>query len=159
LIPPDVKPAPEVREAIRQADAIVIGPGSLYTSILPNLLVPGVAQEIERSRAVKIFVCNVMTQPGETNGMGVADHYRVLREHTQLPLVQYMIVNSELPERTVLESYLRMGAQPVLASAQDVEQLERWGVSLIRARLGVARHFFRHDPMRLSRAILKLVVL
>src|SRR5690606_27165607 len=76
-----IRPLDEALEAVRQADAIVVGPGSLYTSILPNLLVPHISQTILNSNAVKIFVCNVMTQPGETDHYSVYDHVRAIEEH------------------------------------------------------------------------------
>lgn len=148
LSPPDARPAPETREAIAQADAVVFGPGSLYTSILPNLLVPGILDELAASRAVKIYVCNVMTQPGETDGMNVADHVRVLRESTRPDLMQYVLANTEAPSRELKARYAEMGAEPVLATPQDSEQLESWDITLIRDRLASGGDYFRHDPAR-----------
>ena len=95
LEPADARPNPEVLQAIAKADAIVLGPGSLYTSILPNLLVPGVAKAVERSGALKIYVCNVMTQPGETDGFSVSSHVRALKDQTRLSLADYVVANTE----------------------------------------------------------------
>jgi uncharacterized cofD-like protein len=159
LVPPDVHPAPETREVIGQADAIILGPGSLYTSILPNLLVPGIMDEIVSSRAVKIYVCNLMTQPGETDRMSVADHVRTLLEHTRPDLIQYVLVNTEAPGRELQARYEEMGAVPVVATDADVEELDRLNIAVIRARLAEGGDFFRHDPARLAKVVLKLVVI
>lgn len=158
LVPEDVRPAPETREAIAKADAIILGPGSLYTSILPNLLVPGIAEEIAASRAVKIYVCNVMTQPGETDHMNAVDHIRVIREHTRPDLIQYMLVNTEMPGKEVLARYRGMDAEPVVVPPGE-NPLEDWGVTLIKARVGGGSDFFRHRPEQLARVILKLIVI
>ena len=146
-------------DACRAADAIILGPGSLYTSILPNLLVSGIADEIAASPAVKIYVCNVMTQPGETDEMGLAEHVRVIREHTRPDLIQYVLVNTEEPGKVLLQRYREMNAAPVLAGAADIEQLDKDGITLVRTRLAGGNDFFRHDPGRLARAILKLIVI
>jgi uncharacterized cofD-like protein len=159
LVPADVRPAPETREAIAAADAIIFGPGSLYTSILPNLLVPGIADEVAASSAVKIYVCNVMTQPGETDGMSVADHVRILREHTRPDIIQYVLANTEVPGKELLKRYQEMHAEPILVSLADAEQLDEWDVTLIRSRLAGGDDFFRHDPRRLAKVILKLIVI
>ncbi len=159
LEPGNVRPAPETREALAKADAIILGPGSLYTSILPNLLVSGIADEIAASPAVKIYVCNVMTQPGETDGMSLAEHVRVIKEHTRPDLIQYALVNTEEPSKEMLKRYREMNAAPVLAESADIEQLDKDNITLIRTRLAGGDDFFRHDPGRLARAILKLIVI
>ncbi|NTV53411.1 MAG: uridine diphosphate-N-acetylglucosamine-binding protein YvcK [Candidatus Firestonebacteria bacterium] len=159
LVPPDVSPAPETREVIGQADAIILGPGSLYTSILPNLLVPGIMDEIAAAPAVKIYVCNLMTQPGETDRMSVADHVRTLLEHTRPDLIQYVLVNTEVPSKELQARYAEMGAVPVMATDADVEELDRLNIAVIRARLATGGDFFRHDPARLAKVVLKLVVI
>jgi uncharacterized cofD-like protein len=159
LIPENPRPAPDTREAIAQADAIIFGPGSLFTSILPNLLVPGILDEISASRAVKLYIANVMTQPGETDRMSVADHVRVLRENTRPDLIQYVIANTELPRADLLERYKNMGAEPLLVTDQDMEQMDNWDITLIRSRLATSGDFFRHDPKRLAQIVLKLIII
>jgi uncharacterized cofD-like protein len=159
LVPPNVHPAPETREAIAQADAIILGPGSLYTSILPNLLVPGIMDEIAASRAVKIYVCNLMTQPGETDRMTVFDHVQTLLEYTRPDLIQYVLVNTEAPGKELQARYQEMGAVPVMATEADLEQLDRRNIAVIRARLATGGDFFRHDPAHLAKVVLKLVVI
>ncbi|MCD4814193.1 YvcK family protein [bacterium] len=159
LVPAKVKPSAEVREAIAEADAIIMGPGSLYTSILPNLLMDGLADDIAGSRAVKLFVCNVMTQPGETDKMSVVDHVQAVREHTRPDIIQFALANTEVPSQDILRRYGQSNAEPVLARAEDAARLDEMGVTLIRSRLARGKDHFRHDPQRLARVILKLIVI
>jgi len=112
--PPDADPAPGVLEAVREADALILGPGSLYTSLLATLVVPGVAEAAMRSRAVRIFVCNAMTEPGETDGYGVAEHLRALAAHGLAPeALDYVIVNTTPIPSKVCARYATESASPV----------------------------------------------
>ena len=123
LLPPDCKPLPEVICAIQEADAVVLGPGSLFTSVIPNLLVPGIVEALRRTSAAKIYVCNVMTQPGETTGFTAADHVEALLKHSAPDLLDYVLVNSDLaipPDK--LEPYRQNGAELV---RPDFERLHR----------------------------------
>ncbi len=95
----NVKPLNEAIEAILEADIVVLGPGSLYTSIIPNLLVDGVCDALGKTRGVIVYVCNVMTQPGETQGYKLSDHIKAIEKHSQRGLIDYCIVNtSTIPE-------------------------------------------------------------
>ncbi|WP_308637306.1 gluconeogenesis factor YvcK family protein [Paenibacillus silvisoli] len=152
--PPDVEPLEEAVEAIREADAILIGPGSLYTSIIPNLLVPKLAESIVESNAVKIFVCNVMTQPGETDNYSVGDHLTAVHAHIGHHLFDYVIVNDgEIPEQVQLK-YAERGAKAVHL---DLEEVKRRGYEVIADRLVLFRTYLRHDAARLSHHIYQLV--
>ncbi|MFF2092688.1 uridine diphosphate-N-acetylglucosamine-binding protein YvcK [Paenibacillus sp. NPDC058174] len=152
--PSDVEPLAEAVEAIEQADAILIGPGSLYTSIIPNLLVPKLAQAICDSEAVKLFVCNVMTQPGETDNYTVSDHLDAIYEHIGHHLFDYVIVNDgEIPPQ-VEDKYAEMGAKAVHL---DLDEVTNRGYEVIADRLVLFRTFLRHDAERLSHHIYKLV--
>ncbi|RXZ78720.1 YvcK family protein [Paenibacillaceae bacterium] len=152
--PPNVEPLAEAVEALREADAILIGPGSLYTSIMPNLLVPKLAQTIEESCAVKIFVCNVMTQPGETDGYSVMDHLTAIHNHVGNHLFDHVIVNNgEIPPQ-VLNKYAEKGAKAVHL---DLEEVKQSGYQVIADRLVLFRTYLRHDAERLSHHIYKLV--
>jgi len=112
--PLDAATAPGVREALRVADAIIVGPGSLYTSLLATLVVPGVAEAVTRSRAVRIFVCNAMTERGETDGYGVAEHLRALAAHGLPPeAFDYVVVNTTPIPPKVRARYAAEGARPV----------------------------------------------
>jgi uncharacterized cofD-like protein len=139
--------------AIRGADAIVLGPGSLYTSIMPNLLVDRVGREIEAASAVKIYVCNVMTQPGETDGYTAAAHVRALLRGADAKICEVVIVNDELP-RKLREAYAEEGQLPV---AVDEEQLRTLGVRVVRANVISETQTVRHDSDRLAAVVIGIV--
>lgn len=152
--PSDVEALPEAVEAIEQADAILFGPGSLYTSIIPNLLVPKLAEAIVGSNAVKLFVCNVMTQPGETDNYSVSDHLDAVHRHIGHHLFDYVIVNDgEIPPQ-IESKYAEMGSKAVHL---DLDEVTRRGYQVIADRLVLFRTFLRHDAERLSHHIYKLV--
>ncbi|MDB4865726.1 MAG: YvcK family protein [Cohnella sp.] len=152
--PADVEPLTEAVEALQEADAILIGPGSLYTSILPNLIVPKLAEAIVGSEAVKIFVCNVMTQPGETDGYSVSDHLTAIQDHIGHHLFDYVIVNDgEIPPQ-VQSMYAEQGAKAVYL---DLEEVTRRGYKVIADRLVLFRTYLRHDAAKLSDHIYRLV--
>ncbi|MBV9440645.1 MAG: YvcK family protein [Candidatus Eremiobacteraeota bacterium] len=153
LDPPKAPPLDEVITAVREADAIVLGPGSLYTSIMPNLLVERVAREIEAASAVKIYVCNVMTQPGETDGYSASAHVRALLEHAGAKVCDVVIVNAE-PPRKLREVYAEEGQLPVEA---DDTQLDELGVRVVRARVMSETETVRHDPERLAAVVVGIV--
>ncbi|GAA3403322.1 YvcK family protein [Paenibacillus hodogayensis] len=152
--PADVSPLEEAVEAIREADAILVGPGSLYTSILPNLLVPKLAETITNSAAIKLFVCNVMTQPGETDDFTVSDHLQAIYEHIGHHMFDYIIVNNgEIPPQ-VQSKYAEQGAKAVHL---DLDEVNRLGYKVIADRLVLFRTYLRHDAERLSHHIFQLV--
>jgi len=154
LEPPDVKALPEAVEALREADAILIGPGSLYTSIIPNLLVPELAEAIVGSDAVKLFVCNVMTQPGETDNYSVSDHLVAVHAHIGHHLFDYVIVNDgEIPPQ-VESLYAEQGSKAVHL---DLEEVTRRGYKVIADKLVLFRTYLRHDAKKLSEHIYQLV--
>lgn len=154
LEPKNVEPLPEALEAIQQADAILIGPGSLYTSILPNLLVPKLAEAIVASDAIKMFVCNVMTQPGETDNYTVSDHLQAVYDHIGLHLFDYVIVNDGKIPPQVQDKYAEKGSKPVLL---DRDEVESRGYKLIADKLVLFRTYLRHDADKLSNHIFQLV--
>jgi uncharacterized cofD-like protein len=112
--PPDTSPAPGILEALWEADAVIVGPGSLYTSVLATLVVPGVVEAVARARGPKIFVCNLMTEPGETDGYGVAAHLKALAAHGLPPeaLDNVIVNNAPLPPKVRARSFAE-GAEPV----------------------------------------------
>jgi uncharacterized cofD-like protein len=156
LRPENAQPLPEAIEAIRLADAIILGPGSVYTSVIPNLLVDGIADAISRSKAVKIYVCNVMTQPGETDDYTAADHLRVLTEHAPgKRLVDYVLVNKEMPAPELLARYEKFGqcfVDPAL------EAIRAMGYTPRADNLVSQTDVVRHDPNRLAEAIFRIIL-
>ncbi|HWX92217.1 MAG TPA: gluconeogenesis factor YvcK family protein [Terriglobales bacterium] len=123
LIPPDVLPLPQTLEAIARADVITIGPGSLFTSLIPNLLVRGIAQAIVNSPAIKVYVCNLMTQANESLGLTAADHIRALNRHAQAQLFDYALINRRPATNELNAKYALEGAAQIVADLDAVEQL------------------------------------
>jgi len=171
LEPDQPSPAPGVLEALETADAIVIGPGSLYTSIIPNLLVGGVADALKSSRAIKIYICNLMTQPGETTGYSAADHVRALLDHLPSPsgrasreaagegrsCIDLCLLNSSTVGTAVAERYLESGSEIVCGGSEDEDQIRRSGVVPVAAPLlkdGQVK--VRHAPTTLARLVVSL---
>jgi len=136
---------PQVVQAILAADVIVIGPGSLYTSLLPNLLVPDIAAALRSSRALKVYVCNVATEPGETDGFTTGDHVRVLEEHVGGGLFDLVVSNNRL------EGDPPEGSQWVLAEA-DLEA----DYAVYRADLADLQAPWRHDAAKLAQVLIDL---
>lgn len=153
LDPPNARPLAEVIEAIREADAIVLGPGSLYTSILPNLLVDRIAREIEAASAVKIYVCNVMTQPGETQDYTASRHVEALVANAKANVCEVVVVNDELP-RKLREAYAEEGQLPVVV---DPHGLDRLGVRTVRAAVISETETVRHDSDKLAGVVVAII--
>jgi uncharacterized cofD-like protein len=151
---PDSPPAgPGVLEAIRSADAVVLAPGSLYTSLIPNLLVAGVADAIRRSSAVKIMVCNLMTQRGETDGFSASDHLRAVQVCLGRGAVGFCVVNSALAQ-SGFGNGGAAGAQPVHC---DLEQIRSLEAVPIEADLWMQHgERIRHNPAALARLVVAL---
>jgi uncharacterized cofD-like protein len=149
-----VRPLPEVVRALVNADVIVVGPGSLYTSIIPNLLVGGVASTIAGVEAVRIYVANLMGEPGETDGYSLEDHLAAIREHVGFDLFDYVLINRRPISASIAAKYARQGSSPIqpcrggsLGSQARLIERDLWEVS--EGKL-------RHGPRELSSAILEL---
>ena len=154
LIPEHPKALPTALEAIRQADLIILGPGSLYTSIIPNLLVDGVVEEICRARALKLYVCNIMTQEGETEGYTAADHVSALLEHGAPGMIDICLANSEGVRQGLVERYQREDAAPLLV---DRERFEQMGLELVERPIAShTSNYARHSQTRLAQAIMEI---
>jgi len=154
--PEDAEPLDDVIDAIDQADVIVLGPGSLYTSILPNLLVRGICPAIQRSNALKIYVCNVMTQPSETEEYTVSDHIRALEDHSCKGIIDLCIVNNSVIPDDIREKYQNDGADQVVI---DRETVENAGIRIIEGDYASLRNnLVRHDPHKLAEAVIKAAI-
>ncbi len=151
------KPAPSggVLRSISCADVIVIGPGSLYTSIIPNLLVDGVAKSIRNSRALKIFVCNLMTQPGESDGFTAIDHLQVMESYLGYGAIDICVLNSQEVRQITEQAYRHSDSEPV---QWDEEEITQMGVTPIVADLlSEDQTKVRHSPAKLARLVLSLM--
>ena len=152
LHPRRVRPLPEVLEALAQANLILIGPGSLYTSILPNLLVSGVAEAIESSSATRVYIANLMTQPGETDGYSLADHVRAIYSHTRGKLFDWVVASNQPVSLEVPRRYSSRGAEPV---RMDIAELQRMGLRCLLDNLLEEHGVVRHDSARLARLLIE----
>ncbi len=154
LSPSDIQPLPECIQAIKEADLIVLGPGSLYTSVLPNLLVPGIADAIRAAKANKVYICNVMTQKGETDGYSAADHTKAIVDHCGTGLIDYILLNRSHIAKEVLNRYKEEGSAPVLI---DEKRLNGLGIRLILDQFVIERNsMLRHHAEKVSHALLQL---
>lgn len=151
LKPAGCHPQHEALQAIMEADAVILGPGSLYTSILPNLVIPEIADALRRTKAPVFYICNVMTEPGETDHYTAGDHLQAIEDHCGPGLVDCCVVNT-----TPLTSRWRQKQKPpgVAPVTVDAARVARAGVRLIRARLADDSNPVRHHPDRLAHAIL-----
>ena len=150
--PENCQALPEAIDAIGDADLIILGPGSLYTSVIPNLLVAGIADAIEQSSARKIYVCNIMTQPGETDDYSVASHVNALLSHAGgKRIINAVLVNNSLPEN-ISEGYAKSGSTPVRI---DMENLIPTGVTVVSQKLIQENKegLVRHSSNRVARAV------
>ncbi|MBP2665853.1 MAG: Gluconeosis factor, partial [Firmicutes bacterium] len=151
LEPADVPAVKSAIDAILGDDIVVLGPGSLYTSIIPNLLVREITGALRETKAERMYVCNVMTQPGETDSYTASDHVRALFEHAGPGIVDCVLVNVENIDSCLLDNYARGGACPVEADLSDLELL---GVRVIPAQMISETNWVRHDPERLAKIVL-----
>ena len=155
----DVKPLDEVIASIKNADAIVIGPGSLYTSILPNILMDDVVDALSTTKAPKIYVCNIMTQPGETDGKDVLDHVKVLIEHAGINFIDYVVSNNEKLPVGVFERYANDGAELVLLDDAQKDELNRMGITYVEQKLiEIKNGYIRHDAELVSNSVMKIAI-
>ena len=151
LFPKKVPAVPAALEAIETADAIILGPGSLYTSIMPNLLVEGVAAALKKSKAIKIYICNVMTQPGETDNYTASMHAKAIIDHAGRGVIDYVLVNSAPISEDMCKE---LNAKPVII---DEDKINALGMGLVKADLISETDAGRHDPYKLCAAAMKMI--
>ncbi len=153
LKPSDCKATEEAIRAIKNADVIVLGPGSLYTSVLPNLLVDEIKDAVCEASIPKVYICNVMTQPGETDNFKASDHIKALIDHTDSDVVSTCIVNTGEVPKELISKYKEEGAYPVIA---DKEKIKELGVKYVGANVVSTKNFVRHDSRKLAKLIFDL---
>ncbi len=157
MTPENIRPIPETLQAIRQADLIIIGPGSLYTSILPNLLVPKIGDELCRSQAKKVYICNLMTQAGETHGFTASDHVKALYDHMSCAFINTILVNNEEIPQDIQLRYNEELADPVL---YDLPRLFELGLEVVHADIAYQENgALRHDPKKVAKILYNLLLI
>jgi uncharacterized cofD-like protein len=153
LDPPDAAPLPETLDAIERADLITVGPGSLYTSLITNLLVRDIPAALARAKGVRVYVCNLMTQANESLGLSASQHIERIYEHTRAPIFDYALVNTATFSPETLARYAAEGASPIEA---DIERIEALGVRCVTGNYASEDTFVRHAAARVTGALLAL---
>lgn len=152
-------PLKEAVEAFKEADLIVLGPGSLYTSVIPNLLVNNIVDTIYKAKAPKVYISNVMIQPGETDGYTVLDHVNGILKHSRNDFLDYVIANTENIPDDILKKYIFDGSEPVVLGENDEDILNNKGIELIKGNLiDIKKDYIRHDSFKLSEILMKIAI-
>ncbi|MGE8206600.1 gluconeogenesis factor YvcK family protein [Heyndrickxia sp. NPDC080065] len=155
LTPEVIHPLPEAIRAIRSADLIIVGPGSLYTSILPNLLVPEIGMEVCNSKAKKVYICNLMTQAGETLDFTASDHVKAIYDHMDCSFIDTILVNNEEVPLEIQEKYKEELAKPVI---YDVDRLMSLGIDVIYDQILTFKEgYIRHDTAKVAKILYSLL--
>jgi len=154
LDPKDVQPYQAAIDGILDADLICIGPGSVYTSVIPNLLVPGILRAIRQSEAVKAYICNVMTQPGESDSFTASEHVMAIQSNVDGKFCDYVIVNSGVPSEGLIGKY-RTSNQFLVEA--DVDRIRAMGFKVATGDFMSESDFVRHDPLRLASRLMRLI--
>ena len=152
-------PLDESIKSIEEADIIVLGPGSLYTSVIPNLLVNNMVEHIYDSKAKVLYISNIMTQPGETDDYSVLDHVKGIINHTREDFLDYVIYNTEEVDSRFLNKYILDGSSPVLASEEDLLTMKSLAIETVGDNLiNIKKDYIRHDNLKLSEIILDIAM-
>ena len=154
LTPQEVHPTKDALAAIDEADIIILGPGSLYTSVIPNLIIQGMDEAIARAYAFKIYVCNVMTQHGETDGYSASDHVKAIIEHSQAGVMDACLINNAEAPTDALGRYKNEASFPVKA---DTERIRAMGYKVVATDLLGVTDYVRHDSKKLINELIKLI--
>lgn len=154
LDPPDAAPYEPVLEAIRNADLVCIGPGSVYSSIIPNLLVPGMAHALRTASAPKVYICNVMTQPGESDAFTASEHVSAVLLNVEARIFDHVLVNSGIPSESALEKYRDFGQHLVDA---DIDRIRSVGLRVISGDYVSETDVVRHDPIKVAAKLMRLL--
>jgi uncharacterized cofD-like protein len=154
LDPENAKPYEAALEAIRNAELVCIGPGSVYTSVIPNLLVPGIAEALRDLEAPTAYICNVMTQPGESDSLSASEHVTSIQLNTQARLFDFVVVNTGVPSSSTLEKYREKGQYVV---EPDTDRIRAMGFRIIQGNFMSESDFVRHDPMKLAGRLMTLL--
>jgi uncharacterized cofD-like protein len=153
LRPPNVRPVADTLTAIAEADLITLGPGSLFTSVIPNLLVEGIPAAIRRSPALKAYLVNLMWQPGETTNFSASDHIRAIHKHAGGKLIDWAVVNVRPVVTALLKRYERESALPV---ENDIEKIFKMGIQVMTGNLLQQSEVVRHDPGQTAKIVVRL---
>lgn len=154
LVPEICKPLEETLRDIREADIIVLGPGSLYTSVIPNMLVKNIPELISESKATVFYICNLMTQPGETDNYNVFDHVDAIIKHSNRYVIDYVIANDELISENQIANYKFKGAKQVLINEEQIKKLEEMNIKVISSNfVEIRKNYIRHNSKKIGQLL------
>lgn len=154
LVGDEAYPTKDALDAINEADIIILGPGSLYTSVIPNLLIPGMSEALSKSHAFKVYVCNVMTQHGETDGYSASDHVRAIIEHSNEGVLDACLINNAFVPQEAQIRYKQEDSFPV---EPDIEKITDMGLKVFATDLLGVTDYVRHDSVKLNMALIELI--
>lgn len=156
LNPDNVKALDDAVKAIMEADAVILGPGSLYTSVIPNLLVKDIANALANTKAFRLYVSNIMTQPGETDGFSVSDHIKSINRHVGEDIVDYTVVNTQSINRDLQDKYLEKTSELVNI---DEEEISKMGVGIAKGDFVTIKNgYVRHDTDKLASIVIETIM-
>jgi uncharacterized cofD-like protein len=153
LDPPDAAPLQETLDAIERANLITVGPGSLYTSLITNLLVEGIPAALAHARGIRVYICNLMSQANESLGLTASEHIERIYEHTRAPIFDCALINTAPFSAETLARYAAEGAAPIVP---DIERIQALGVRCIVGDFASEESVVRHAPGRVTGALLAL---
>lgn len=154
LAPNNVRPYQPALDAIASADLICIGPGSVYTSVIPNLLIPGVAEALKNSKAIKVYICNVMTQKGESDTFSASEHVGAIMQQVKERVFDYVLVNTGVPSDASLEKYRTVGQ---IFVDPDIDRIKAMGLRVIQGNFMSETDFVRHDPIKVVSKLMTIL--
>ncbi|WP_312810294.1 uridine diphosphate-N-acetylglucosamine-binding protein YvcK [Sedimentibacter sp.] len=158
LVPDICMPLEETVRDIQEADVIIIGPGSLYTSVMPNLLVKSIPDMITNSKATVFYVCNLMTQPGETDNYNVLDHVNAIIKHSNRHIIDYVIANDELIPEEQIENYKYKGSAQVIIDKEQIKTLEEMNIRVISSNfIEIRKNYIRHNSGKIGQLLLNYI--
>ncbi len=155
LEPAHAAPLPETLEAIAAADLITLGPGSLFTSVITNLLVAGIPEALARARGTRVYICNLMTQGNESLHLSASQHIERMYEHTRSPFIDYALINTAPVSQAVRDRYAEEGAEVIIA---DIERIEALGIRCIAGAFAAEGDVLRHEADLVARTCLRLAL-
>lgn len=158
LVPEVCTPLEETLKDIKEADVVLLGPGSLYTSVIPNILVSNITEAIVDSKAKVFYICNLMTQPGETDNYNVYDHVNAIIKHSSRYLIDYVIANDELISESQIQNYKFKGAKQVLVDDEQIKKLEEMNIKVISSDFTeIKKNYIRHNSEKIGQLLLNYI--
>nr|WP_300091973.1 uridine diphosphate-N-acetylglucosamine-binding protein YvcK [Sedimentibacter sp.] len=158
LVPEICTPLEETLKDIKEADIVLLGPGSLYTSVIPNILVHNVTEAIVESQAKVFYICNLMTQPGETDNYNVYDHVNAIIKHSSRYLIDYVIANDELISESQIQNYKFKGAKQVLVDEEQITKLEEMNIKVISSNFTeIKKNYIRHNSEKIGQLLFNYI--